>query len=76
MPPNQFFLVADTETRAARRAAEGQSDTIAERDAQDASRKTAPLTCPKNATKIDTSKLPIDGVVDKILQLIGVNNHE
>lgn len=70
--PHKFFIEADPETRAARRAAEGQTDTIAARDAQDSKRKTAPLTCPEGAIRIDTSELSISGVVDKIVQLIDV----
>lgn len=66
----RIFLEADPATRAARRAAEGQSDAIAQRDAQDAARKTAPLKCPEGATRIDSSSLTLEQVVAKIGELI------
>ncbi|MGE9292500.1 MAG: (d)CMP kinase [Puniceicoccales bacterium] len=60
----RFFLEADEATRAARRAKEGQTDSIAERDRIDSSRKTAPLLCPVGAERIDTSHLTLEQVVD------------
>jgi cytidylate kinase len=68
--PFRFFLFADSETRSARRAAEGQSDSISQRDALDSGRKTAPLLCPTGAVKIDTGALSLDAVVDLICQTI------
>jgi cytidylate kinase len=62
--PLRFFLEADEATRAARRAKEGQTDSIAERDRIDSSRKTAPLVCPEGARRVDTSHLTLDQVVD------------
>lgn len=62
----RIFLEADPATRAARRAAEGQSDAIAERDALDAARKQAPLKCPEGAIRIDSSSLTLEQVVDQI----------
>jgi len=61
--PLRFFLEADATVRAARRAAEGQSDAVAERDRQDSGRKTAPLTCPAGAERVDNSALTLDEVV-------------
>ncbi|WOO39629.1 (d)CMP kinase [Rubellicoccus peritrichatus] len=58
-----FFLEADEATRAKRRAAEGQQDAVAERDKMDATRKTAPLTCPQNAERIDTGSNSLEEVV-------------
>lgn len=63
---HRFFLEADERTRAKRRQAEGQTDAIGARDRADATRKTAPLTCPEGATRIDTSQLSLDAVVQHI----------
>lgn len=62
----RFFLHADPEERARRRAAEGQQDSIAERDRLDSSRKTAPLICPPGATDIDSTHLSLDEVVERV----------
>jgi len=66
----RFFLFADEATRAARRADEGQTDSIQSRDQMDSTRKTAPLVCPEGAIRIDTGPLPLEGVVDQIYQII------
>lgn len=66
----RFFLFADEATRAARRAKDGQTDSIAARDKMDSSRKTAPLVCPEGATRVDTGPLPLEGVVDHLCALI------
>jgi cytidylate kinase len=68
--PFRFFLFADSETRSARRAAEGQSDSISQRDALDSGRKTAPLLCPDGAMRIDTGSLSLAAVVDLICQMV------
>jgi cytidylate kinase len=65
----KIFLEADEATRAKRRAGQGQSDAVAERDRLDSTRKTAPLVCPPNATRIDNSSLTLEQVVDKIATL-------
>jgi len=62
----RFFLHADPEERARRRAAEGQTDSINERDRLDRSRKTAPLACPEGATDIDSTHLSLAQVVDRL----------
>ena len=62
----RFFLHADPQERAKRRAAEGRADSVAERDRIDSSRKTAPLTCPPGAIDIDTTHLPLEKVVEKM----------
>lgn len=67
---HRFFLHADEATRAARRAKEGQTDSIAARDKMDKSRKTAPLHCPEGATRIDTAPHTLEGVIEKIANLI------
>ncbi len=60
----RFFLHADPAERARRRAAEGQEDSITERDRLDRSRKTAPLACPLGATDIDSTHLTLEEVVE------------
>lgn len=62
----RFFLHADPEERARRRAQEGQQDSIAERDRLDSSRKTAPLVCPAGAIDIDSTHLTLDQVVAQV----------
>ncbi len=66
----RFFLFADEATRAARRAKEGQTDSIAARDKMDASRKTAPLVCPEGATQINTAPYTLEEVIGKIATII------
>ncbi|MCC5024413.1 MAG: (d)CMP kinase [Candidatus Synoicihabitans palmerolidicus] len=60
----RFFLHADPTERARRRAAEGQEDSIAERDRLDTTRKTAPLASSAGATDIDSTFLNLEQVVD------------
>jgi cytidylate kinase len=67
---HRFFLFADEATRAARRAKDGQTDSIAERDKRDSQRKTAPLVCLAGAIRVDTGPLSLDAVVDHICGLI------
>lgn len=66
----RFFIHADQATRRARRSKEGQNDTIALRDKIDKSRVTAPLVCPDGATRIDTTTLTLNEVIEKIAKLI------
>lgn len=67
---HRFFLEADEATRAERRAKEGQTDSIAERDKRDKARKTAPLICPEGATRIDTGPRSLEEVIEHIIRLI------
>ena len=62
----RFFLYADPAERARRLLAQGQQDTIHERDRIDSSRKAAPLTCPPGATAIDSTHLTQAGVVERL----------
>jgi cytidylate kinase len=62
----RFFLHADPEERARRRASEGGDDSIRERDRLDSSRKTAPLACPAGATSLDTTHLTLAQVVENL----------
>ncbi|TVP77036.1 MAG: cytidylate kinase [Puniceicoccaceae bacterium] len=67
---HRFFLYADEATRTARRAKEGQTDSIAARDQMDSNRKTAPLVCPEGAIQIDTTPLTLEEVIETITRLI------
>ena len=67
---HRFFLFADEATRSARRAKEGQTDSIAARDKMDTSRKTAPLVCPEGATKVNTGPRTLEEVIEHILDQI------
>lgn len=62
----RFFLHADPTERARRRVAQGQQDTIHERDRLDSSRKTSPLTCPPGATAVDSTHLTREEVVARL----------
>lgn len=64
--PFKYFVTASEEVRAARRAAEGLTDSIAERDRKDSSRATAPLAQAADALLVDTSAMTIDQVVNFI----------
>ena len=64
--PFKYFVTASEEVRAARRAAEGLTDSIAERDRKGSSRATAPLAQAQDALLVDTSDMSIDQVVNFI----------
>jgi cytidylate kinase len=66
----RFYLHADPAERAKRRANEGQTDSIAERDRLDSSRKASPLVVPVGATDIDSTFLTLEQVVDKMAGII------
>lgn len=70
----RFFLHADPEERARRRAREGQQDSIAERDRLDSSRKTAPLACPPGAIDIDSTHLTLPEVVERLAAIISTRS--
>lgn len=72
----RFFLQADPEARARRRADQGQADSIHKRDRIDSQRKSAPLVCPQGAALIDSTHLSLDQVVEKISGIIetGLNS--
>ena len=67
--PVRVFLHADPNVRVTRRAAQGETDAIADRDAKDSSRVTAPLTCPDGAISIDTGTNSLEEVVRQIITL-------
>lgn len=68
--PYKFYIDASEEVRAARRAAQGLTDSIAERDKKDSSRKTAPLIIAEGAFVIDSSNMGIDDVVEAVVSRI------
>lgn len=65
--PFKYFVTASEEVRAARRAAQGLTDSIAERDRRDSSRACAPLTQAPDARLVDTSDMSIEQVVALIV---------
>lgn len=64
--PYKYFVTASEEVRAARRAAQGLTDSIAERDRKDSARACAPLTKADDAQLVDTSDMTIEQVVASI----------
>lgn len=64
--PFKYFVTASEEVRAARRAAQGLTDSIAERDRKDSQRACAPLVQAPDAKLVDTSEMSIAQVVDLI----------
>lgn len=66
--PFKYFVTASPEVRAARRAAQGLTDSIAERDRKDSARACAPLTQAPDAKLVDTSELSIEQVVSVIVE--------
>jgi len=67
---HKFYIDASPEVRQQRRAAQGQQDMVAERDRVDSSRTNAPLTVAPGAVVIDSTHLPVEGVVAEILRLL------
>lgn len=77
----KFYIDASPEERARRRAADPahtgspsnianvQSDLVA-RDKSDSTRSVAPLAQAKDAIYIDTTRMPIEDVVQKVLELV------
>ena len=68
--PHKFYLDASLEVRRLRRAAQGLHDSIEKRDKLDSSRANAPLKIASGAHVIDTSHLTLEGVVDKVAEIL------
>ena len=77
----KFFITADSKVRAMRRFKELRERgeevdfdklhaEIVARDKQDSEREISPLKCAKDAIRIDTSDLDIEGVVAKIKSIV------
>lgn len=62
----RFFFFASAEARQKRREAEGITDSIMLRDRIDSERKTAPLTCPDGAIRLDTGALSREQVIEAV----------
>jgi cytidylate kinase len=68
--PHKFYLDASPDVRRRRRAAEGHNDSIEKRDRIDSTRRHAPLAIAPDANVIDTSDLPLEGVVSAIADIL------
>ncbi len=64
--PHKFYVDASEEVRAKRRNDQGETDSIAQRDALDSTRKTAPLKVAEDAVVIDSSDMTLAQVVAAI----------
>lgn len=71
---HKFFFFADEATRAHRRNQEGIRDSITYRDKIDSTRKNAPLACPDDAVRVDTSSMPIDEVYELVSNSLSKDN--
>ncbi len=65
--PYKFYIDASESVRLSRRQAQGEIDSPLSRDAQDSSRKTAPLKIAADAHLIDSTHLALDQVVTRVL---------
>lgn len=65
--PYKFFFQASEKIRQARREAEGITDSIADRDKEDSSRKTAPLKAADDAILVNTEDYDLEGVVKHVI---------
>jgi cytidylate kinase len=68
--PHKIYLDAPVGVRSARRAAQGEVDNPAARDAADSSRALAPLSIARDATVIDVSSKTREEVVDAALEAL------
>jgi len=63
----KFYIDASEAVRARRRGLQGQTDAVRERDRIDSTRKTAPLVAAADAVVIDSSDLPLDEVIARVM---------
>jgi cytidylate kinase len=68
--PYKIYVDASEEVRAARRIAAGEVDSIAQRDAADSERTTAPLKIADGAVVLDTSNHTIESGVDAAIEIL------
>lgn len=61
--PFKLYITASEEVRSQRRAADGEQDSVAARDARDSGRKASPLLVAEGAVTIDSSELSLDETV-------------
>lgn len=65
--PFKYFVTASEEVRAARRAAEGITESITERDRKDSQRSISPLVQAPDALLVDTSDMSIGQVMALVI---------
>jgi len=68
--PFKLYIDATERVRSARRAAEGELDAVARRDAADSGRRTAPLRIAEGAAVLDNSDLDADQTVEAALDVL------
>jgi CMP/dCMP kinase len=68
--PFKIYIDADEEVRAARRTGDGEVDSVAERDAADSGRTTAPLIVADGAVVLDTSHHSIESGVEAAIEIL------
>jgi len=61
--PYKFYIDADPIVRAQRRAAQGETDVILQRDAQDSQRQNSPLSCASDAVRLDSGLSSVEQLV-------------
>jgi cytidylate kinase len=66
--PYKFYIDADENVRSARRASQGETDILHERDLLDSTRTTSPLVQAPDAIKIDSTQLTVRQTVEEILK--------
>ncbi len=64
----KFYVDASEEVRQQRRAAQGLTDQISQRDKADSQRKSSPLKVPDGAVVIDSSEMNLEEVVAAIVE--------
>ena len=65
--PVKFYIDASMKVRMQRRALQGQTDSLEERDRIDSTRATAPLKIADDAIVVDSSDLNFDQVLDRLM---------
>jgi cytidylate kinase len=68
--PYKIYVDASADVRAARRLAEGVTDSVASRDLADSSRETAPLVVADGAVVLDNSHHTVDSAVAAALEIL------
>lgn len=68
--PYKIYVDASEEVRAARRSAEGVTDSVAARDKADSNRKTAPLLIAEGAVLLDNSDHTVESAVSAALEIL------
>jgi cytidylate kinase len=66
--PFKFFIDADAEIRVQRRARQGETDVIRQRDVLDSQRRNSPLTCAPDALRLDSGRAAVDELLETALR--------